>query len=338
VWGGIFVSPTKITWSCYKANQSCAQFACRFDLKNYLAARLTDETMSMTNEAPVCLWQVDAELGEGPIWHHGDRSVYFVDVKRRQIHRCNENGTQRKSWSAPQQIGFIVPATGGNFICGLQDGLHHFSCTTELFTRCNDVEREVLGNRLNDGYVDRCGQIWFGSMDDSETRPTGALYSMDKSGTVIPRDENYVITNGPAVSPDGRTLYHTDTVNKSIYAFDLGLENNLTNKRLFVKIADQGYPDGMAVDADGFVWVALFGGWRIDRFSTSGKLVGTTAFPCANITKLAFGGTDLCTVFVTTARKGLTSEDLVRQPLAGGLFSFRSQTPGLPQHIFSPDF
>jgi sugar lactone lactonase YvrE len=292
----------------------------------------------MTNETPVCLWQVEAELAEGPIWHRGERAIYFVDVKKHQIHRCNETGTERKSWNAPQQLGFIVPAIDGNFICGLQDGLYYFSTTTAQFTRCNDVERDIEGNRLNDGYVDSTGVLWFGSMDESETRPSGALYSMDKSGVVTSHDHNYVITNGPVKSPDGCILYHTDTVNKSIFAFDVGLGNHLTNKRLFVKMNDQGHPDGMAVDADGFVWVAIFGGWRIDRFSPDGRRVATVAFPCANITKLAFGGADLRTVFVTTARKGLSAEELTGQPLAGGLFSFWSDTPGLPQQVFSPEF
>jgi sugar lactone lactonase YvrE len=194
------------------------------------------------------------------------------------------------------------------------------------------VEADQPGNRFNDGHVGADGALWFGSMDDAENRPSGALYRFD--GAAVARmDEGYIITNGPAVSPDGRTLYHTDTLDKRIHAFDLALDGGLSNKRLFVELRDGGYPDGMAVDAAGHLWVATFGGWRIDRFDAAGRKVGEVRFPCANVTKLAFGGDDLCTVYATTARKGLSAEELAAQPLAGGLFTFRVETPGLPQHL-----
>jgi len=288
----------------------------------------------MTSEAPVSLWPVAAELGEGVIWHAAERAVYFVDVKQHQIHRCDEHGQHRKTWSVPQQIGFIVPADNGQFICGLQDGLHHFSSVSGEVLRIKWVDEDQPTNRLNDGYADSRGLIWFGTMDDQETRPSGSLYSMNSAGRLVVHDEGVVITNGPVISPDGGTLYHTDTVNKSIYAFDVQADHSLTNKRLFLKLERAGWPDGMAIDSAGFVWIALFGGWRIDRYSPAAVLTETVPFPCANITKLAFGGEDLRTVFVTTARKGLTPQELAQQPLAGSLFSFRTATPGLRQSVF----
>jgi D-xylonolactonase len=293
---------------------------------------------NMKNTSPVSLWPIEAELGEGVLWHEAGHAVYCVDVKKRKIHRCDEHGHQRKTWEVPEQIGFILPSANGNFICGLQSGLHDFSPADGTFTRINQIDIDYPHNRLNDGYADQHGFIWFGTMDDNETASSGTLYSMSSAGAVVAHDSNYVITNGPAVSPDGRTLYHTDTVNKSIYAFDIEPDHSLSNKRLFVQIGAAGHPDGMAVDSAGNVWVALFGGWRIDRFSPLGELIGTVAFPCANVTKLAFGGEDLCTAFVTTARKGLTAEECLAQPLAGNLFSFRTDTPGLPQPVFKPEF
>lgn len=194
------------------------------------------------------------------------------------------------------------------------------------------MEAELPGNRFNDGHVGADGALWFGSMDDAEHQPSGALYRFD-GAQVARMDEGYIITNGPAVSPDGRTLYHTDTLDKRIYAFDLAADGGLSNKRPFVELQDGGYPDGMAVDAAGHLWVATFGGWRIDRFDAGGRKAGEVRFPCANVTKLAFGGDDLRTVYATTARKGLSPNELATQPLAGGLFSFRVETPGLPQHL-----
>jgi sugar lactone lactonase YvrE len=291
----------------------------------------------MKNTLPASLWPIEAELGEGVIWHAAERAVYFVDVKKQKIHRCDEHGQHRNTWHVPAQIGFILPTTKGDFICGLQSGLHYFAQHSGSFSQINTIDSAYPHNRLNDGHVDQHGLIWFGTMDDQEIDNSGTLYSMNSAGTVVAHDSQYVITNGPAVSPDGRTLYHTDTVNKSIYAFDLGVDHRLSNKRLFVKIGDAGHPDGMAVDSDGNVWVALFGGWRIDRFSPTGELLESVPFPCANVTKLAFGGDDLCTVFATTARKGLTAEACLAQPLAGSLFTFRTDVPGLPQHRFAPE-
>ena len=284
------------------------------------------------NSVPAPLWEVQATLGEGVLWDGARRQVWFVDIKGRRIHRCAPDGTQRRSWDAPGQVSFIVPARDGGMVCALEDGLYRFVEETGVFVPLARVEAEVPGNRFNDGHVDARGRLWFGSMHDAEEAPSGALYRFD--GAAVARmDAGYVITNGPALSPDGRTLYHTDTLDRRIYAFDLAPDGGLSNKRLFVEIADGGYPDGMAVDAAGLLWVATFGGWRIDRFDASGRKLGELRFPCANVTKLAFGGEDLRTVYATTARKGLSPEELAAQPLAGALFSFRAETPGLPQHL-----
>jgi sugar lactone lactonase YvrE len=140
-----------------------------------------------------------------------------------------------------------------------------------------------------------------------------------------------VIPNAPAVSPNGRIFYHTDTRRRVIYAFDLDEAGGLSGKRPFVRIARPGAnPDGMAVDADGCVWVALFGGWGLERYSPDGDLLEHVRLPCANATKPAFGGDDLRTMYVTTAKLHLSAEQRSEQPLAGALFSVRVATPGLP--------
>ena len=281
--------------------------------------------------APACLWPVAATLGEGVLWDAAAKRVWFVDIKGRRIHRCDADGGDRRSWDAPGQVSFIVPAVDGGMLCSLDDGLYRFVDGSGEFVPLAKVEADLPGNRFNDGHVAADGALWFGSMDDSEQAPSGALYRFD--GLEAARmDEGYIITNGPAISPDSRTLYHTDTLDKRVYAFDLAVDGRISNKRLFVELKDEGYPDGMAVDAAGHLWVATFGGWRIDRYDAQGGKVGEVRFPCANVTKLAFGGEDLRTVYATTARKGLSPQDLAAQPLAGGLFTFRVDTPGLPQH------
>jgi sugar lactone lactonase YvrE len=169
-------------------------------------------------------------------------------------------------------------------------------------------------------------------MDNDETDPTGALYRYDAAG--LQRcDDGYVITNGPATSPDGRTLYHIDTLRRTIYAFDLETDGSLAARRIFARVAESdAYPDGPAVDAAGCVWVGLYGGWGVNRYSPEGKLLDKLPLPVANCTKPAFGGDDLRTLYITTAWKGLTEEHRAQQPLAGGLFAVRVATPGLPAH------
>lgn len=283
-----------------------------------------------------CLWNVGATLGEGVLWHAASGSVYFVDIKQQRLHRCALDGSARQSWPTPHQIGFILPAGDGGFVCGMQGGLYRFNEADGSFALLRQVEAWVPTNRLNDGYADAHGRLWFGSMDDGETQPTGALYRVGSDGVPVVAESGIIITNGPAASPDGRTLYHTDTLAKRTYAYQLGADGSLRGRRLFASFeGTQGYPDGMAVDADGHVWIALYGGWRIDRFAPDGQLAGSISLPCANITKLAFCGDDLRTVCVTTARKGLSAQELAGQPQAGALFSFRSKTPGLAQHHLS---
>jgi sugar lactone lactonase YvrE len=277
-----------------------------------------------------CIWPVAAELGEGPVWSAAEGAVWFVDIKGSRVHRFDPASGERRSWDAPSNPGFLAPCRGGGWIAGLKSGLHLFDPESGAFEPLAEVEPDAPENRLNDSCVDREGRLWFGSMHDLETDATGCLYRFE-AGACRAQDPGYVITNGPAFSPDGRTVYHTDTLERVIYAFDLGDAGQLSGKRVFARI-ERGYPDGPAVDAEGCVWTGLFGGWGLDRYDPDGQLMQHLPFPVANVTKPAFGGEDLRTVYATTAWKGLSPAERAAQPLAGGLFAFRADTPGLPQH------
>jgi len=278
---------------------------------------------------PVCVWPLGAMLGEGPVWWQD--SLWFTDIKQDRLHRFTLATGETRTWAAPAPIGFLAPVANGHFLAGAKTGLLDFDPETGLFKPLRAVEPDLPDNRLNDGAVDSKGRLWFGSMDDREKSPAGRLYSLE-GGELTVRDTGYVITNGPAFSPDGRTLYHTDTLQRRIYAFDLASDGQLSNRRLFVEIeAGAGYPDGPVTDAEGCVWTGMFGGFGVRRYSPAGELLTTVAFPTANVTKIAFGGADLRTAYATTARKGLDAAALAAQPLAGGLFTFRVDVPGLPQ-------
>jgi sugar lactone lactonase YvrE len=282
-----------------------------------------------------CVWPVGAILGEGPVWSASEQALWFVDIKAPAIHRFDAASGVRRSWRAPAPIGFVLPTVAGWMIAGLKTGLHRFNPETGNFALLHVVEPHTPGNRLNDGFVDSSGFLWFGSMDDTQEGPSGALYQLTDSGCQR-RDPGYVVSNGPAESPDGRVLYHTDTLAGIIYAFDRTRDGSLSNKRVFARFGPgEGYPDGPVVDAEGCVWTGLFGGWGLKRFSPRGELLASLRLPCSAVTKAAFAGDDLRTLYITTAHVALDAEQRKQQPLAGGLFRVRVDVPGLQQGIVS---
>ena len=283
-----------------------------------------------------CVWPVGAQLGEGPVWSAAEQAVWFVDIKAPAIHRFHPQSGETRSWKAPARIGFLLPTRAGWMIAGLKTGLHRFNPETGNFTLLHVVEPHAPNNRLNDGFVDSAGFLWFGSMDDTEEEPSGALYQLGDDGCVT-RDPGYVVTNGPAESPDGRLLYHTDTLAGIIYAFDRARSGTLSNKRVFARLAaGAGYPDGPIVDTEGCIWTGVFGGWGMQRYSPDGKLLATLRLPVANVTKAAFGDADLKTLYITSAWVGLDDAARAAQPLAGGLFRARIDVAGLPQNVVAP--
>ena len=280
---------------------------------------------------PVSVWPLGAALGEGPVWVERDAALWFVDIKGRKIHRFDPATGGKTSWDAPGQCGFVLPVAGGGFVAGLQEGLFRFDERDGSFAELARPEPDQPGNRLNDATVDPKGRLWFGSMDDAEIATSGAIYRLAADGRCIASSPLCSITNGPAVSPDGRTLYHVDTLHGIIHACAIEEDGSLTGRREFARIpSTEGYPDGPTVDAEGCVWVGLYGGWSAKRFAPTGELLETIRFPVSAVTKLAFGGPDLKTVYATTAHKHLNAKEREREPQAGDLFAFEVEVPGVP--------
>jgi D-xylonolactonase len=285
--------------------------------------------LNMADEARL-VWEVAAELGEGPVWDQRDSRLWFTDIKRQKVHRYDPATGDRRSWDAPEQVGFILPAESGGFIAGLQSGLHRFDPESGRFDLLLEVEPDRPTNRLNDGVVDPAGRLWFGTMDNGEREKSGAFYGYHRGQLTRTHLTGIAITNGPAVSPDGRTLYWVDTVGGGIYACDVAEDGSLGPSRDFAMIAPRdGHPDGPTIDSEGCVWISLYAGWEAHRYSPAGALVQRVRFPVANITKIAFGGPHLRTAYATTARQLLKPDELARQPLAGALFEFDVEIPGV---------
>ena len=262
-----------------------------------------------------------------------DRALWFVDIKKHQIHRFDPESGAKQSWTAPEQVGFVFPAERGGFVAGLQSGLHHFDERSGAFEPIAEIEPDKPGNRLNDGVVDPEGRLWFGTMDNDEREKSGAFYCFADGRIHRTAVDGITITNGPTVSPDGRLLYFVDTLRGTIECAEILAAGELGKRRPFVKIDPrEGHPDGPTIDGEGCVWISLYAGWEARRYSPEGDLLERVRFPVANITKIAFGGDDFRSAYATTARQLLSQEQIAGQPQVGDLFEFQAAVPG----IFSP--
>lgn len=283
----------------------------------------------MATGAPERVVRIGATLGEGPVWIGREAALWFVDIKAKQVHRFDPVRATLRSWNAPGQIGWVLPMRSGGLAAGLQGRIMTFDSATGAFEPLIQVEPDLPGNRLNDATTDARGRIWFGTMDDAEDKATGRLYVLENGKYRDSGVPPVGITNGPAIAADGRTLYHTDTLGRTIYAVELHDDASIGAVRPFARIEDgAGYPDGPVVDSQGHLWTGLYGGWGVRRYAPDGRLIETVKLPTANVTKIAFGGADLRTAYATTARKGLDAAALAAQPEAGDLFAFRVDAPG----------
>ena len=287
-----------------------------------------------------CIWDLKAELGEGLVWIASEQALYSVDIVGRQVHRVVPATGEKTSWEAPARPTFLVPVENeagggsGGLLCGHEDGLRRFDGATGRFGELLPVERLLPDNRLNDACVDPEGRLWFGTMHDPETAPTGSLYRLAglDPAEAVQMDTGYVVTNGPAIDTVNRRLYHNDSARQTIFAFDLDPSGAVSGKRVFARF-ERGYPDGMTVDEAGTLWVALYGGDGVQCFAPDGTPTGFIPLPCHHITKIVFGDADYRTAYVSSARRGV---DRPGQEQAGGIFRFRVDVPGLPPCAFKP--
>jgi xylono-1,5-lactonase len=278
-----------------------------------------------------CVWPVGALLGEGPIWSARDNAIYFVDIKKPALHRYSLADGARKSWDMPEQIGWVIERQNApGFIAGFKSGFATMTLDPLKIEMFAKPEPDRPTNRRNDAKVDSRGRIWAGSMDDEETRTSGALYRLDPDFSWRLMDDHYKICNGPAFNLAGDVMYHTDTGARTIYAFDLSPAGELSNKRDFIRFgAGWGGPDGMTTDSQDGLWVAHWGASRLSRFTPDGKLDRTIALPASQITSCVFAGEKLDRMFVTCAAIGLKDE-----ALAGGLFEVDPGVRGAPSTLF----
>lgn len=281
-----------------------------------------------------CVADVQAVLGEGPVWVARESALYWVDIKGLKIFRLGKDG-RRSEWPTPMRIGSLAPRAGGGFIAGTDEGIADIGLDTGKFEIVARPEETLPHNRFNDGKVDRAGRFWTGTMDDREVDATGTLYRFDPDRRCTAIDSGYKITNGPAFSPDGAIMYHNDTGRQVTYAFDVDAAGRALDRRVFIQFGPgDGYPDGMTVDTEGCLWIAFWGASCVRRFSTAGERLQTIRLPVSQPTSCAFGGPELDRLYVTSARIGLDEKALEMQPMAGGLFMVDAGVRGIAEIPF----
>lgn len=271
------------------------------------------------------------QLGEGLHWDAPRACLWFVDIHGQRVVQWKPGDPAWREWVVPQQVGWVIPLHGtGDVLAGLQQGVARLNLGAGLQMSwvCRLFER-TPALRLNDAKADVTGALWAGSLNcTDESQTDGAFFRIvPATGHVDLVDTGYTVANGPAIHPSGTWLLHNDSGRRTIFAFDLdAAAARLTKKRVWKELApEEGYPDGMTFDAEGNLWLAHWGAGCISCYASDGSLRRRVRLPASHITNVCFGGAALDRLFVTSARAGLSPEQLAAEPLAGALFEVDPQ-------------
>jgi L-arabinonolactonase len=281
-----------------------------------------------------CIQPANAILGEGPSWDSVEGVLYWVDIKRAAIFRFHPKLGQTGHWPIPRPVGCLSPTQSAHrLVFADSNGFGFLDLTSGEISRIANPEEDLPGNRFNDGKTDRRGRFWAGTIDDRCLESTGSLYRLDPDGRVQRMATGFICSNGLGWSPDDRTMYFTDSMTRKIWAYDFQMSTGeLGERRVFARLADNdGVPDGLTVDREGFVWSAIWDGWRLVRFAPDGTVNREVRMPVQRPTSCMFGGADFKTLYVTSACVELGWNALQRGPLAGALFALECDVPGLPE-------
>lgn len=280
-------------------------------------------------------------LGEGVRWDGRRGELLGVDIVAGQVYRerIEENGDLRRvrRYEVPGTVGAIAPIEGDEgWVLAANRGFAHLSPDGSL-RELAEVSPE--GTRMNDGACDAQGRFWAGSLADDHDAGGGALYRLDRDGRTEPVLDGLTISNGLGWSPDGATMYLADSGPRVVHAFAFDAERGaISDGRTLIDVPeDVGAPDGLTVGFDGDLWVAIYGGGRVQRYSPDGELREELIVPAAQTTCCAFGGDALSTLYVTTATEGWSDEQRLAEPAAGLVYRFETDATGRPARPFRPD-
>ncbi|HZP93698.1 MAG TPA: SMP-30/gluconolactonase/LRE family protein [Burkholderiales bacterium] len=277
-------------------------------------------------------------VGESPVWSVAEQALYWVDVEGKRVQRWDPATNRVRHWDMGEATGSIGLRRGGGLVAAIRTGFVFLDTETGTLRPIADPESDKADTRFNDGKVDRRGRFWAGTRNFRDhSRADGCLYRLDPQLSIHRLLDGIRCPNGIAWSPDDRTMYLCDTWIRCIFAFDFDADEGVPhNRRLFKELfPEQGYPDGLTVDSEGFLWNAHYDGWRITRYAPDGRVDRIIAMPVQHVTSLAFGGPGLRTLFVTSSHLRLTDAARAAQPLAGHVFALEAVTAGIAEPSFA---
>jgi len=261
-------------------------------------------------------------VGEGSLWDVDEKVMYWVDILSAEVYIYDPASGVNRTLDTCQAVGTVVPRQNGGLIVALHNGFAHIDLDTEKMTPIGeDPERRVPANRFNDGKCDPAGRLWAGTMAFAGTQDAGALYCLDLDHSVTKKIDPATISNGIVWSADNKTMYFIDSPLNSVRAYDYDIDTGaIANERVVCQNEGAGIFDGMAIDAEGTLWIAIYGGAAVKRYDPqSGVLLRELSMPFSNVTSCAFGGENLDELYITSACQQMDAETLAQQPLAGSL-------------------
>ena len=284
-----------------------------------------------------CVLDIRASLGECPVWSTADQALYWVDINAPALNRFTPVSGHNEVMPMPESIGCFAFRARGGFIVALRTGIWFARQDGSIERKVADAPYDPMHHRFNDGRCDRQGRFFAGSMNERRDANTASLHCIDASLAMVRVFGDLMISNGLAWSPDGQTMYHADTPARCVRAFDYHIATGTpSNPRVFrLWKEDTERPDGAAVDSAGNYWTAFYSGGKIVKLSPAGVTLAEFSIPAMCPTMCAFGGPDLRTLFVTTARQMRDADELARLPQSGGIFAMRVDVPGLPEPTFA---
>jgi sugar lactone lactonase YvrE len=270
------------------------------------------------------------QLGEGPTWNADEGALYWVDILDNCFHRLDPATGQQSRYNFDTMVGTVVMRASGGFVLATRRGFEFFDGEKAILIAAPEAGKPE--SRFNDGAVDRQGRFWAGTMGNKDA----ALYRLDIDLSVHKMETGISTSNGIGWSPDNKTMYYTDSSPRQIYAYDFDpAAGAIENRRIFAQLPEtDGVPDGLTVDADGFIWSAVWDGWRIVRYDPDGKVEREIKMPVQRPTSCMFGGANLDELYFTSSRAGFSEPDLQAQPLAGGLFRLKTSVKGILETAF----
>jgi sugar lactone lactonase YvrE len=283
-------------------------------------------------------------LGESPLWHPVEQALYWCDIAGFTLNRFDPASGQQAHWTFSTEVASCAAMRDGGMLLAMRDGLWRFDTRSGERTPLAAAPYDTALERFNDGKCDPQGRFWVGTIYEPRKPALAALYCFS-GGTLQRVADDVTVSNGLAWSPDGRTMYWSDTTSHTVFAMDFdGASGRPGPRRVFarfpLKQPEQdlatygGRPDGAAVDREGAYWSAMFEGQRLLRLSPAGEVLAELKLPVRCATMPCFGGADLKTLYVTTSREKRPADELAQQPLAGRVLAFRVDVPGLPATLF----